>query len=345
MEDKEYILRLVRGASLEKLKQSVEAVYERSGKNRGYILADMVNCALRYGAGYYDYLIFGFYNLSSRQRKTYVTRLFSKRFTEFMNLFEYRHYFDNKDDFYETFKEYLGRNFIILKKSSDDEIAAFARGKDKLFCKISKGECGKGCALLETKGFASEKSLTEYLRSNFDIAEDVIEQHPSLNEFYPRAVNSMRVITAVDRFNKAHCLYAVQKFGSNGRVVDNNSMFAPVDTETGMISLPAHSGDTVKGQIYDIHPNSAKSFVGYCVPYAKQAKELCLKAALVVPEMRYIGWDVAITPNGPVIIEGNHFSAHDFWQLPPHTPDKTGMIPKIKEIVPEFFEREGKKWR
>lgn len=345
MDDKGYMLRLIKGASLEKFKQAAEAAHERSGKNRGYIFADMLNCMLRYGAGYYDYLIFGFYDLSGKQRKTYVTRLFSKKFTEFMNSPKYRHIFDNKDEFYETFREYLGRDFLILKKSSDDDIANFAKDKDRLFGKISGGECGRGCALVETKDFLSEKNLTEYLKRNFDIVEEVIVQHPSLNEFYPKAVNSMRVITAVDSFKKAHCLYAAQKFGSNGKVVDNNSMFAPVDTETGLINMPAHSGDTVKGQVYDIHPNSAKAFSGFCVPYAKQAKELCLKAALVVPEMRYIGWDVAITPKGPVIIEGNHFSAHDFWQLPPHTPDKTGMIPKIKEVVPEFFEKEGKRWR
>jgi len=52
--------------------------------------------------------------------------------------------------------------------------------------------------------------------------------------------------------------------------------------------------------------------------------------------MRYVGWDVGIAPDGPVIIEGNNYTAHDFWQLPAQTPEKRGMLPRIMELVPEF---------
>lgn len=74
----------------------------------------------------------------------------------------------------------------------------------------------------------------------------------------------------------------------------------------------------------------------YQVPYVKEAVKMCLEASLVVPQVRYIGWDVAVTEKGPVIIEGNTFNAHDFWQLPPHTPDGIGMLPVIKKLVPDF---------
>ena len=52
--------------------------------------------------------------------------------------------------------------------------------------------------------------------------------------------------------------------------------------------------------------------------------------------MRYVGWDVAITPNGPAIIEGNNYCAHDFWQLPGQTPGGIGIIPVLKKIVPSY---------
>ena len=70
---------------------------------------------------------------------------------------------------------------------------------------------------------------------------------------------------------------------------------------------------------------------------------MCLEAAKITPQIRFVGWDVAITEDGPVIIEGNTYCAHDFWQLPPHTPDKIGMLPKIKKYVPEFFEKQKTK--
>ena len=40
--------------------------------------------------------------------------------------------------------------------------------------------------------------------------------------------------------------------------------------------------------------------------------DLTARAAAVVPEVGYVGWDVAIAENGPVLIEGNSLSAGYF---------------------------------
>ena len=68
----------------------------------------------------------------------------------------------------------------------------------------------------------------------------------------------------------------------------------------------------------------------------KEAKEMILKAAMEVPQIRYIGWDVAVTPTGPAIIEGNVYCAHDFWQLPGQTPNNIGIMPTLKDLVPSY---------
>ena len=104
------------------------------------------------------------------------------------------------------------------------------------------------------------------------------------------------------------------------------------------MKYPAHSGDTLKGIIYTEHPDTHVKIQGYKIPFVKEAVKMVLEAAKVTPQIRYVGWDVATTPNGPAIIEGNTYCAHDFWQLPPHTPDGIGMLPTIKKYVPEFFE-------
>ena len=103
-----------------------------------------------------------------------------------------------------------------------------------------------------------------------------------------------------------------------------------------MNSSSLHSGDTKAEGLYTEHPNSHEKLVGFKTPLFKEAKEMILKASLEVPQIRYVGWDVAVTPNGPAIIEGNVYCAHDFWQLPGQTPDGIGIIPTIKKIVPSF---------
>ena len=52
--------------------------------------------------------------------------------------------------------------------------------------------------------------------------------------------------------------------------------------------------------------------------------------------MRYLGWDVCITPDGPVIVEGNDYPGYDFWQQPEHTPDRIGLWPTYQKLIPEL---------
>lgn len=46
--------------------------------------------------------------------------------------------------------------------------------------------------------------------------------------------------------------------------------------------------------------------IGKVIPYWDKIIEMIKRAALVIPEVRLVGWDVAITSNGVQIIEGNH---------------------------------------
>lgn len=337
MAEKGYFLGVLKRASFGKMFDNINKVHERSGKNKLAIFLDMAWCLLRYGAGYYDYLIFAFYNLKAKERKTFVTRFISKKLNMALNDLDYCHYFDNKDEFYEKFGEYTGRSFLDLSKASKEDVAAFIEGKERIFCKMRDKTCGVGCERLDIKDFADIDELWNYLKEKeFYTIEDVIVNHPDIARLYDNAVNSMRIITLLDAKGEAHCLYVVQKIGLNGSIIDNNCMFAPVDIETGKFLYPAHAGDTPLGIIYTEHPNTGIRIPGYQLPMVKEAVEMCKKAATVVPQIRYVGWDVAVTKDGPVIIEGNTYCAHDFWQLPPHTPNKIGMLPTIKKLVPEL---------
>lgn len=338
MENKlQYYMRVLREASFEKLFKVVNNAHERSGKNKAAILADMVNCTLRYGAGYNDYVTFEFWNLNHKQRNTYMTRLRSKKFIMFMNDHDYAHVFDNKNEFNEKFKEYIGRECIDLETASEEEVKNFFNTRNKIFAKMKDLSCGLGCELLKTEDFKDAEAFLEYVKEKkFATIEDVIENHPEIAKIYPFSVNTMRMITMIDGKGVPHCVYSVFKMGINGRVVDNYGIHGPVDLETGEFLYPAHSGDTTAGKHFTEHPYSNTPLIGYRVPFMKEAVEMVKKAALEVPQMRYVGWDVAITPNGPAIIEGNNYCAHDFWQLPGQTPGGIGIMPTINKLIPEF---------
>ena len=49
--------------------------------------------------------------------------------------------------------------------------------------------------------------------------------------------------------------------------------------------------------------------------------------------MGYVGWDVCVGENGPLLIEGNEFPGHDIYQLPPHRTEDIGMLQLFKKAM------------
>ena len=52
-----------------------------------------------------------------------------------------------------------------------------------------------------------------------------------------------------------------------------------------------------------------------------------------IPQVAHVGWDMAITPTGPAIIEGNDFPGTDLCQLAPFYPEKEGLWPYYKKLL------------
>ena len=333
----QYYLRVFKGASFDRFFKAVDKAHDKSGKSKLSCMIDILYSMKRFGAGYNDYCDFEFWTLSKKQRDTYLTRFRSKKLVTYMNDENYAHIFNSKAEFNEVFKDYIGRTAIDMTKATDDEIKNFYEGRDKYFLKMMDLTCGYGAELKKKEDFKDADDFLKYVKEKgFGTLEDVVENHPDVAKLYPYSVNTCRIITLLGKDNVPHALIAVFKMGRDGRIVDNYGLHGPVDMETGEFLYPAHSGDTTIGQHFTEHPNTHIPLIGYKVPYIKEAVEMAKKAATVVPQMRYIGWDVAITPNGPVIIEGNNYCAHDFWQLPGQTPGGIGILPTIHEIDPDF---------
>ena len=59
------------------------------------------------------------------------------------------------------------------------------------------------------------------------------------------------------------------------------------------------------------------------------------RAGQVVPQVGVVGWDVCVTDNGPLLIEGNDYPGHDIYQLPPHRTNGIGVLPKFQKAIAE----------
>lgn len=335
---KNYYLKVLSGMRFKKMFKVIDDVHKKTKKSKIVIFFDMVNCMIRYGAGYYDYNIFAFYDMNHKQRKTYITRLKNKKLIMYCNDQNYSHIFNNKNEFNKIYKKYLNRDYLDLENVTFDQFQKFMENKEIIFAKPNVGESGKGIEKLSKKDFKDLKEMFEYITNkdkNFGIIEELIVQHEALNKLYPLAINSLRIVTIVVD-GVAHVVYVVSKSGNKGKFVDNmenDGLCCPVDTEKGEICNVAHTSKLIT---YDTHPYTKVKLIGYKIPYIKEAMELVKKAALEVPQVKYVGWDVFIGPDGPGIIEGNDYPGYDFWQLPEHTKDKIGLVPYYESLIKDL---------
>lgn len=335
-----YLFRVCSGVRLQELKKTLEQAKERSGKGKASLFFDMLWCAARYGAGYHDYVMFGFYDMDGKHRDTYVTRLRNKRLITAVNDPKTAEIFDHKTRFNTRFRKYLGREFLLVEDMTPEQFKDFVSQRDMVFCKPDVGESGKGIERLKKADFKSEEDMFRYIKGRkFGVVGEMLRQHEAMSALYPHAVNTLRIVTLLTGMPgdwTPRCVYGVVKMGTGGKFVDNlesGGLFCPIDRETGKITGVGHTSALIT---LEKHPNTGIPLVGYQIPYVKEAFELCERAALEEPGMRFVGWDVCITPEGPVIVEGNDYPGYDFWQQPEHTPDRIGLWHVYRELIPEL---------
>jgi hypothetical protein len=162
------------------------------------------------------------------------------------------------------------------------------------------------------------------------LVEAFIQQHEGMSALCPTSVNSLRMITFFDGVD-VHLLEAVLRMG-NGADVDNygrGGMYTVLDERTGI--APYGAFDKFANTFTD-HPQTGTPIVGFQVPLYEQVLSTLDTVARVVPQIPYVGWDIAISTTGPAIIEGN-YNTGVFQMKPSLTGVKTGLLPKFREVI------------
>lgn len=197
---------------------------------------------------------------------------------------------------------------------------------DSLFVKAITGECGQkvlnikyqnGGGYLINNTFApSWRHVKDYLSSDeFKNVEFVVQKclknHPVIDRIYPQSINTIRLVTIKNpKTNKVEPFAAILRIGAHGHSVDNWAM--------GGLAIKINNDGTLAPEAYykpgygtktKTHPDTDILFENIKVPHFDECIHLCCKYHEKLA-IHSIGWDVAITIEGPVIIEGN-----DNWEI------------------------------
>lgn len=306
-------LRRVASGSIKRFLRNLETVHKESGRNRIVLFFDMIYCMFVYDVGYLDYLTFGFAYIKKDKRRTFMTMNDNIALTRQLNQREAYPVLEDKLVFHRTFGKLLGRSHADLRDGFAG-FKAFCSGKETIFVKQLSNFGGLGVQKITLEGQDLRKLYDELVEHQMYLAEETIVQHPQMCQLCQRSVNTIRIVTILSDKGNANLVYALLRIGSGINDVDNvtsGGMYTLLSPE-GRISHPAFCDKTVT--YYTVHPVSGQPLIGFQVPYFDEAVDLCRQAALIEPRMRYVGWDVAITPTGPVLVEGNDLPGYDMCQ-------------------------------
>ncbi len=331
-----YILKKIKNMRFKEYYNHASKIGKRINKSTFYILFDMAKCALLYGSGYMDYFEFEFYLLNKEERKTYLTGKYNNDIVKKYNKKEDWHYLDDKGEFNKIFKKYLGREFIDLREASFKEFKEFISDKDKIVCKPIDKCGGKGIDIITIdksklkNEYNTLKIYNAIMKKEQYVLEEYIYQHKDLNKLYSGSVNTIRIISFLDKYGEAHILSTILRIGNNGKVDNFSSggMYTFVNEE-GIVYVPAIDE---KGNIYYKHPSTHENIVGFKIPHYEEILPFIRKISKVVPSIRYVGWDIVITEKGIVVVEGNQYPG--IFQVKPSISGiKTGDLPKFRKYM------------
>lgn len=182
----------------------------------------------------------------------------------------------------------------------------------EVFLKPIRGSQGTGACMITWDDLHTPHAL-EKLHSdickNSNVIQQVVDQHPELSRLNPGVLNTMRIDTFRAPGNHAEILSAFLRVGGKGNCVDNVSaggVFVGIQLDTGKLKEKAlnffHGSQTFG--TFKANPANGILFDGFQIPLFNEVKQTVIRAAEYIPSA-LVGWDVAISPSGPVLIEAN----------------------------------------
>lgn len=172
----------------------------------------------------------------------------------------------------------------------------------QVFIKPVNGSLGRGAGV-----FSPDTLTAEMLARPNLLVQPLIVQHPVLSQLNPHAVNTVRIDTLL---TEEGCVSsaAVLKVGVGGTVVDNGAaggLLIGVDLETGALDTAGRHRPPFGAGEHRAHPDTGALFEGVTLPFWDQARDTVRRAAEAMRPLGSLGWDVAFTPDGVLLIEAN----------------------------------------
>lgn len=170
------------------------------------------------------------------------------------------------------------------------------------------------------------------------VVQERLRNHPALAEVSPApGLQTVRLVTVVTRTGEVELLFAQFKLIVGSNLIDNfdggstGNLVVEVDTARGELGLAFGPGPENIGTVAHVtHPATGRPLAGFKLPLWEEVQALGRAAALRFLPMRAIGWDIALTADGPMLVEGNTawdaYCGKGFWFEPEQMSRLRGLL-------------------
>ncbi|MBB2976969.1 hypothetical protein FHX49_002561 [Microbacterium endophyticum] len=314
------------GSVIERAKETSAAHNKRTPA----VVVDMLWQAGFKNVGFQDYVDYDFAILTRAERATYMTHPVSNQLSQKYDDPAYRHIFHDKLEFDRVFAEYLRREWLVVEPGNADAVQELTQRLGTIVTKEPIGQAGTGVHRYHAADVTDWADFHAGLLSRGELLiEEVINQHADLAAVCPGTVNTTRVTAFFDG-TKTHILAIAQKFG-RGEVSDQMTFggFYTMLDERGRSRGPGYDSHS---HVHEFHPDSGARIADFQLPMIDEVIAFVDQVARVIPQVQYVGWDIVVTPEGPVLVEGN-WGAGVYENKPSATGIRTGNKGRYRSAI------------
>lgn len=150
------------------------------------------------------------------------------------------------------------------------------------------------------------------------LVQPLLRSHPGIADLGNGALCTVRVITAIGLDGEPAEFSTILNLPGGTSFLSDGGIAAPVEPETGRLVVflntdPGHPQ-------YTHHPVTGVAAASRTIPAWRETVALACRAHAQLREIAFIGWDIALTDAGPVLLEGNHGFGVNTHQIAPNPP-------------------------
>jgi hypothetical protein len=182
--------------------------------------------------------------------------------------------------------------------------------------------------------------LFDYLRGESRrrdlLVQEMLVNHPEIADLAEQSLIAIRVFTTLDANDTPVVTHAMLRVISKLEPTwhSKREHAARIDLASGRLARMCNDKDLWPGCWSDRDPVTGAAVNGRLLRAWPQIRALALEAQLVFSDRMLVGWDIALAPAGPVLLEGNSYPDVHFLQRVHEQPiGQSALAPFLRRAL------------